>query len=177
MNNPYGSYLQGREPLGALGETVPRLRELWKSIFPAAVERPYAPGKWTAQQIVMHLAQVEIITGTRLRQALTLDEYTVQPFDQDDWMRREPLADAALVYEAFCAMRAWNLALWRSLDSAERAKTFTHPEQGERTISWLLEWLAGHDLNHLPQLEQIAALEPARASTLEVKATDLRRPD
>jgi hypothetical protein len=33
----------------------------------------------------------------------------------------------------------------------------THPERGEMTFKTLVETMAGHDLNHLGQLERIAA--------------------
>ena len=30
-------------------------------------DRPYAPGKWTARQVLIHLAQTELALGTRTR--------------------------------------------------------------------------------------------------------------
>ena len=54
-------------------------------------------------------------------------------------------------------MRHWNLPLFRSLDAAELAKTFKHPEDGEMTLSMLLARLAGHELHHLEQLRTFAS--------------------
>jgi len=155
--NPYRSYLGERDPLAVLGETPPRIRELVAKLGPDGLERSYAPGKWTARQIIAHLAQVEMMFGTRFRQALTLDDYVVQPFDQEIWMSREPLPEAATALEALCAMRQWNLALFRSLSPDDRSRTFSHPERGVQSVDWMLELLAGHDLNHLTQLEIIAS--------------------
>ena len=52
-----------------------------------------APGKWTVAEILVHLAQTEIIVQGRFRYALATDSYVVQPFDQDRFMAVEPAAD------------------------------------------------------------------------------------
>jgi uncharacterized damage-inducible protein DinB len=155
--NPYREQLGDRDPLGVLSETPWRVRALAERIGAAGLDRSYAPGKWTARQVLAHLAQVEMMFGTRFRQAVTLERYTVQTFDQDGWMAREPLPDAATIINALCGMREWNLAFFRSLSPEERARTFSHPERGTQSVAWMLELLAGHDLNHLAQLEVIAA--------------------
>ena len=53
--------------------------------------------------------------------------------------------------------RRWNLALIASLPQAAFARRLTHPQRGEMTFSTLVETMAGHDLNHLQQIETIAA--------------------
>lgn len=155
--NPYAKHLGDREAITVLTETVPRLRELLAQIGTDGIGRPYAPGKWDVRQILVHLAQVELVFGTRFRFALACDDYTVQPFEQDDWMRHEPFEEAAVSFDTLAAMRAWNLALLTRLTPADRAKKFNHPEVGEITMDYLIERLAGHDLNHLAQLEAVAA--------------------
>jgi len=155
MANPYSNLLGERDPLAVLAETPQRIQALAAKLGPDGLQLSYAPGKWTAGQIIAHLAQVEMMFGTRFRQALTLDDYVVQPFDQNVWMSRE-LPDAAAL-EALCAMRQWNLALFRSLSSEDRSRTFSPPERGVQSVDWMLELLAGHDLNHLAQLEVIAS--------------------
>ena len=157
MTTPYSQYLGSRDPLVVLDETPKRIRELTTALGSDGLSHSYAPGKWTVCQILTHLAQVEMIFGTRLRQALTMKDYVVQPFDQDQWMAREPLPESAVVIDALCNMRQWNLKLFHSLSPAEQARTFLHPEQGTISVRWLIEVLAGHDLNHLAQLEIVAA--------------------
>jgi hypothetical protein len=36
------------------------------------------------------------------------------------------------------------------------SKPVTHPERGQMTFRLLIETMAGHDLNHLKQIESIA---------------------
>lgn len=158
--NPYASHLGEREPIVVLAETAPRLHELMEQIGSDGMGRTFAPGKWNAREIIAHLTHVEVVFGTRFRFALACADYTLQPFDQDDWMRHEPAvsdADAATALEAFCALRAWNLSFLRGLNAADRAKSFSHPEVGTITTDYLIERLAGHDLNHIAQLEAVAA--------------------
>jgi len=154
---PYSDQLSGRDPLEVLTETPGRIRELAAKLGLDGFNRSYAPGKWTARQILAHLAQVEMMFGTRFRQAVTLDDYAAQPFDQDRWMAREPLPEGTEAIDAFCGMRQWNLAFFRSLSHEDQARTFRHPERGTLSVDWMLEVLAGHDLNHLAQLEMIAS--------------------
>jgi uncharacterized damage-inducible protein DinB len=152
----YEASLGGRDPLAALSETPDRIRELIGRMGTADFTRPLEPGKWNARQVLIHLAHDEMVFGVRVRFALASERYVVQPFDQDAFMAREPLIDAPAALAAYYAMRHWNLPLFRSLDASERAKTLHHPEQGEITIGMLVMQLAGHELHHLAQLEQIA---------------------
>lgn len=154
---PYSDQLGRRDPLAVLAETPGRIRELTAKLGPDGFDRSYAPGKWTGRQILAHLAQVEMMAGTRFRQAVTLDDYVVQPFDQDQWIAREPLPEGTEAIEALCSMRRWNLAFFRSLSPEDQARTFRHPERGTLSVDWMLELLAEHDLNHLTQLEMIAS--------------------
>jgi hypothetical protein len=154
---PYESSLGGQDPIVALSETPERIRELIGRMGTADFTRPREPGKWNARQILIHLAHDEMVFGLRVRFALASERYAVQPFDQDAFMAREPLMEAQAALAAYYAMRHWNLPLFRSLDAGDRAKTLHHPEQGEITIGMLVSQLAGHELHHFAQLQQIAS--------------------
>jgi hypothetical protein len=65
--------------------------------------------------------------------------------------------DAQAAGQAFLALRNWNLAFLATVPESEHGKVVTHPERGTMTFRGLLETMAGHDLNHLAQLEMIAA--------------------
>jgi uncharacterized damage-inducible protein DinB len=155
--NPYAKWIEGKDALAALTETPVKIGTLLQQIGMNGWDRTYAPGKWNVRQIMTHLAQCELIFGARFRQAVTQDDYVVQPFDQDQFMTREPLENDAVVIQAYESLRLWNLALYRSFTAEERARQLTHPERGAMTVQQMLEMVAGHDLNHLAQLEAIAA--------------------
>ena len=56
------------------------------------------------------------------------------------------------------ALRQMNLSLFAALSPADRQIPFSHPEYGALTVDWIIYMLAGHDRNHLAQLETIAKL-------------------
>jgi uncharacterized damage-inducible protein DinB len=154
MKNPYAEKIQENEPLPVLAATPARVMDLAKKIDPT---KPYAEGKWNAKQIITHLAQCEMMFGTRFRQAATMNNFVVQPFDQDAWMDREPELDFEVAVQGFIALRNFNLALLNSLTDEEKDRPFTHPELGEGNLRMFMKLVAGHDINHLNQLETIAS--------------------
>jgi hypothetical protein len=155
-DNPYAADLAGMEVLRALADTPERLRSLAERMTPAQFARSYAPGKWTAARLFVHLAQVELAFSLRVRMAVTSNAYVVQPFGQDEWLVREPDIPGPDAFRAYYAMRQFNLPLYRSLTPAERRRTLTHPERGPMIVEWILESLAGHERHHLPHFEAIA---------------------
>ena len=153
---PYTKHLGDREPLQSMRETTDRMRALTAGWSPSQFERTYAPGKWTARQILTHLAETEIALGYRIRMALSTPGYVAQPMDQDAWIAKEPGTSGADAAAARFALREMNLALFASLSAADRQTPLTHPEYGEISVDWVIHQMAGHDRNHLQQLETIA---------------------
>jgi hypothetical protein len=160
--NPYTARLLGllgtKEPFAVLEETPRRLADLRKRIGRDGLERPWSPGKWSARAIFSHVADAEIGIGFRVRQALAEEDHRIQPFDQDLWARWYGAAQADLAIASHAALRAWNLNLFRSLGPNELARVTHHPERGDESVDRMIRMLAGHDLNHLGQLEAIASL-------------------
>ena len=84
------------------------------------------------------------------------DYHVIQPFDQDRWAALYDPCDASTALAVFTAVRGWNVRLISAMDSADLEKKLTHPERGEMTVQVVVETMAGHDLNHLAQIEAIA---------------------
>jgi hypothetical protein len=151
--NPYAADLGNRDALEAFGETPFRLRELLDSWSEADFERSYAPGKWTARQVLIHLAQTELALGTRARFALSQDNYTAQAFSQDAWLSIDGAIDARTALDVYTTLRRLNIAMFAGLAPSQRDRTFQHPEYGLLTPGWVLAQMAGHDIHHLRQFE------------------------
>src|SRR6266542_4136098 len=100
---PYSKYLGDRDPLAVLSETAERIGKLTAGWSEEDFERASAPGKWTARQLMAHLAHLEIAFGNRTRMALSTPGYVVQPFDQDRWMEREVSLTGREAADAFLA--------------------------------------------------------------------------
>jgi len=159
MVNPYANFLGERNPRDVIRETASQLKHHAELIGAAGVERKPAPDKWSTREIICHLADCEIAFGFRLRQVLAEPHHVIQPFDQDEWAKPYPSRGftTALALETFSVARRWNLALLDSLAPEDFQKPATHPERGAMTFQTIVDTMAGHDLNHLGQIEKLAA--------------------
>jgi hypothetical protein len=91
-----------------------------------------------------------------LRQTLAEDSPIIQPFDQDQWAAICPGIPAGEALAVFTALRSWNLRLISAALPTAAGRPVTHPERGTMTFLTLVETMAGHDLNHLEQLQRLA---------------------
>lgn len=154
--NPYETFLDGRPTAEILADTPIQAGKLLHTIGTARAFEAPAPGKWSPGEIVAHLADCELVFAFRLRQTLAEDNHVIQPFDQDKWARPYPKITPDEAFRAFQAFRNWNLVLIESLPAGAGARKVTHPERGDMTFQTILDTMAGHDLNHLGQLQRIA---------------------
>jgi hypothetical protein len=155
--NPYEKYLDGRPIQDILAASPATLAGLIESIGPTRATTPPAPGKWNAAEIVSHLADCELVFAFRLRQTLAEDSPTIQPFDQEKWAAHYKAIPANQALDVFAGLRGWNLQLLRTVMPQAAARPVTHPERGAMTFQTIIETMAGHDLNHIGQLQRIAA--------------------
>jgi len=155
--NPYEKFLDGRPVPEILAATPSALAGLIETIGAEKSAAPPAPGKWSPAEIISHLADCELVFAFRLRQTLAEDSHTIQPFDQEKWAVQYGGISAAQALEVFKAMRGWNLQLLKNVKPEAAGRTVTHPERGTMTFQTIVETMAGHDLNHIAQLERIAA--------------------
>jgi uncharacterized damage-inducible protein DinB len=162
--NPYAAHVGDRTPLDVISETPRRLAQLVDSIGAERLEASPAPGKWSARDILSHLADAEIAFGFRLKQTLAEDHHVIQPFDQDQWAKSYPACDARLALATLTALRAWNVALIKSAKPGDLSKAVTHPERGTMTFQTIVETMAGHDRNHIKQIEAIAGQSASAAN-------------
>ena len=152
--NPYAGFLEGRSPEAILAGTPGALAALVANLGPERVDLAPAPGKWTPAEILCHLADCELAFGFRLRQTLAEQNHTVQPFDQEKWAANYHGIAAEKALAAFSSFRAWNLLLIGTALPASAGRPVIHPERGAMTFLTLVETMAGHDLNHLAQLQK-----------------------
>lgn len=155
MPTPYAEHLDGANPVAVLRSSLEDYRAVGLRLTPALYSRPWAPGKWTVQQTVLHVAQWEMIFGLRVRCALGVPDFLVQPLEQDGLMIAEEHAvDGPTALATFEAVRRMNLALASSLSPAQRHTPCRHPERGVISVEDLLITLAGHPVHHFKQIRE-----------------------
>lgn len=155
--NPYDKFLDGRPLETILSSTVGAIETVLRGIGVERQSVAPAPGKWSAAQIISHLADCELVFAFRLRQTLAEDDHVVQPFDQDKWAAHYEGITASEALAVFSAMRNWNVRLIHTALPGAANRTVTHPERGTMTFQTIVETMAGHDLNHLGQLQRLVA--------------------
>lgn len=149
----------GQEPLKVQAATPKKLERIMARASAAKLKKRSAPDKWSVAEILAHLADAEIVIAWRVRSILGAPGTPIQAFDQESWVvaGHYDKRNASESVAQFCAVRAANLALYKSL-SAEQWKHYgIHSERGQESIEHIVRMMAGHDLNHLKQIEGILA--------------------
>jgi uncharacterized damage-inducible protein DinB len=154
--NPYSAHLGEEEPLKVLASTPRKIELLIEELGGERLDQPLAPGKWSSREIICHLADCELAFSFRLRQTLAEEDHVIQPFDQEKWAATYTAYETREAINLFRAARGWNISLLRVLDDEQKERTVTHPERGAMTFWTIVETMAGHDLNHLAQLQTLA---------------------
>ncbi len=156
-------YLGQHDPIAVLVRTPARLESVIRSRSRAVMGKKPAPDKWSAIEILAHLADAELAFGWRLRTLLAEKSARLTAFDQNVWADvgqysgRSP-ARALLLFRL---LRESNLALLRATPRGEwSAHAAMHDLRGRITLADLVQLEAAHDLNHLRQLTRL--LGPAK---------------
>ncbi|MCL4810517.1 MAG: DinB family protein, partial [Thermoanaerobaculia bacterium] len=115
------------------------------------------PGKWSIRQIVAHLADGEVILGSRYRFVAAHDRPAIPGYDQDLFVERLGVGNATTeeLLADFEMARAVNLGLLTRLPDEAFARVGVHAERGEESIDTMVAMYAGHDRVHLEQVETI----------------------
>ena len=153
------AHTQDQDPLKVLADSPKKLDRLIKGVSPANLRKRPSPEKWSVAEILAHLADVEIVIGWRMRSILGAPGIAVQAFDQNAWNvslhydKRDPRKD--LIQQR--VLREANLALLKTLTPKQWKQFGMHSERGEESIETIVRMMAGHDLNHIQQIEKILA--------------------
>ncbi len=160
------SYAGGKDPLRLQQAAPKKLAAMLKGKNRKQMTRRPAPGKWSIAEIVAHLADSEIAIAWRLRQILSTNTVPIQAYDQDSWAktfsyaRRDPRTSLVI----FTTLREANMALLKSVPRKLWDNYGIHQERGHESVSHVVQMVAGHDLNHLQQVESILKEKRRRAT-------------
>jgi hypothetical protein len=139
-----------------------RLAVAVRGLTGAQLDTPYRPGGWTARQVVHHLADSALNGYARFRWALTEDEPTIKPYDENAWSAlpdatRAPLEPSLAL---FGGVTERLVLLFRTFGPAQWARRFFHPEVERH---WRLDaalalyaWHHEHHVAHIGSLRSRA---------------------
>lgn len=153
--NPYASFLGEKDPYRVIATTPHALAAITGRMSEERLNRSPATGKWSIREILCHVADCELVFGFRLRQTVAEAAHVIQPFDQEAWQAPYRSLSAHDALAAFSAARRWNLLFIDAVLPGALPKPVTHPERGPMTFGTIIETMAGHDLNHLAQIQAL----------------------
>lgn len=115
------------------------------------------PGKWSAREIIHHLADSESTSALRLRRLLAEDRPVIQGYDQDHFATRLRYneREIAPALEALRSARATTTQLLNLMEDADWKREGEHTESGRYTPEHWLEIYAAHAHNHAAQIRRL----------------------
>jgi hypothetical protein len=165
-------HVDGQDAIKVQRATAAKLKKLTHGLTPKELKWKPEPGKWSIAEVVAHLADVEIVASWRMRSVLGANGTAIQPFDQDAWASvfQYSKRDIGHSLQVFRVLRENNLAMLKALPRESWDNYGMHAERGKETIAHLARMFAGHDTNHILQVEGIATkLKSARPKTARKK--------
>ncbi|HZQ96526.1 MAG TPA: DinB family protein [Candidatus Sulfotelmatobacter sp.] len=150
-------YVEGQDAIKVQRSTVAKLKKLIQGRSPKELKWRPEPAKWSIAEIIAHLADTEIVASWRMRSVIGENGITIQPYDQDAWASAFEYRDRDVrrSLEVFRVLRENNLAMLKEIPREIWDNYGMHLERGKETIAHLTRMFAGHDTNHVLQIERI----------------------
>lgn len=151
-------YVEGQDAIKVQRTTAAKLKKAISGLTPTQLKWKPEPAKWSIAEIIAHLADAEIVASWRMRSVIGENGITIQPFDQDSWAAvfKYQGRDAKRSLDVFRILRENNLAMLKEIPKETWDNYGMHLERGKESIAHLARMFAGHDTNHVLQVEGIA---------------------
>lgn len=147
-----------KQQVNVIDEFPVKLTELVGKWGDDRLDTAYRPDGWTVRQLVHHIADSHINAYVRTKLALTEDNPTIKPYEQDAWAK---LPDATLdVAPSLVILRnlhqRWVVVL-SGLTQTDVQRTFVHPDsQRSIPLSEVIAHYAWHGEHHYQQIYRLA---------------------
>lgn len=135
-----------------------QLRAALADLDEEQLDTPYRSGGWTVRQVAHHLADASMNCFSRFKLALTENNPTIKPFNEERWaetadsLQASPEISFAIVEGIYTR---WVLLL-RSMQPADFEKMFYHPEKGSQIgLAYFLGFVAWHGRHHVAQITSL----------------------
>jgi hypothetical protein len=147
--------------IDAIENTPLELRKALRGLGDEQLATPYRDGGWTVRQLVHHIADSHINAYCRFRLALTEDNPTIKPYEEQLWaeLADGTTAPLGLSLAMLDALHARLSMLLHTLTPEQCARPLVHPASGPHDVDWLLAIYAWHGPHHIAHIK---ALREAR---------------
>jgi hypothetical protein len=142
--------------LANIAALPPALHGAVRGLTDAQLDTPYRPGGWTVRQLVHHVADSHLNAYCRIKLALTEEDPTIRPYDEQRWAE---LPDSQLPIDVSLTLLEATHARWSvilaALTPADFARPMQHPESGAQTVDSMIalyDWHGRHHTAHISSL-------------------------
>ncbi|MBI1807464.1 MAG: DinB family protein [Candidatus Rokubacteria bacterium] len=161
IKDPYSkrilSNIINKDPLKICAQTPGELQRLTRGLTEKQLSTSPKQGKWSITHLVSHFCDAEWAMGFRIRMAIAQPGRHFQAYDQDKWADHlyYNRAKCREKLNLFTTLRKAHLSLLKSLKPNEWQRYGIHEERGKETVERMIHMLAGHDVNHLRQVDAL----------------------
>ena len=141
-------------------KTPAALRAAVKGLTSQQLDTPYRDGGWTVRQVAHHVPDSRMNAYIRFKLALTEDEPTIKPYEEDRWAKLQdtqstPLEVSLTLMDSL--HDRW-VRLLKAMKPAEWKRSFRHPEMGqlvplEKSLI-IYSWHGKHHVAHITELRK-----------------------
>jgi hypothetical protein len=140
--------------IAQIEEAPAKLRAAVAGLTDAELDTPYREGGWTVRQVTHHVPESHMNAYIRFKLALTENEPTIKPYEQQLWadLPDATMAPVGLSLDLLDSLhQRWVLVL-KSMKPAEFERTFRHPELGVVRLDKNLALYAWHGRHHVAHI-------------------------
>ena len=147
--------------VAAIASAPAALRRSVHGLNNSQIDTPYRPEGWTVRQLVHHLADSHLNAYVRHRLALTENNPTIKPYDENLWAelsdaKSAPIESSLQLLEAM--HERWVLSI-KAMEPADFSRTLNHPDRGPMTLDLMLELYAWHGKHHVAHVTELRKRE------------------
>jgi uncharacterized damage-inducible protein DinB len=148
-----------RASIAAIRDTPAALRAAVRGLDEAQLNTPYRDGGWTVRQVVHHVPESHMNAYTRFKLALTEDNPTIKPYNEDAWAKlpdvaRAPIETSLALLDAL--HERWVILL-EAVNPAGFERPLVHPDMGPMPLDRLLQMYAWHGRHHVAHITTLRA--------------------
>jgi uncharacterized damage-inducible protein DinB len=162
---PVGKFIYSGPPseeqrsqlIGAIEQAPQDLRAAVHDLSAQQLDTPYRDGGWTVRQVAHHVPDSHMNAYIRFKLALTEDEPTIKPYEEDRWAKltdtqATPVEVSLVLLDSL--HDRW-VRLLRSLTAEDWKRTFRHPEMGTMPLEKSLGLYAWHGKHHVAHVTEL----------------------
>jgi hypothetical protein len=150
-----------RRAIDAIRETPAKLRAATRGLNETQLDTPYRDGGWTVRQLIHHVPESHVNAFVRFKLALTEENPTIKPYDEDAWVKlpdvaRAPIESSLTLLDAL--HQRW-VTLLEVMKPVDFERPLTHPERGPLTLDYMLQLYAWHGPHHTAHVTTLRSRE------------------